>query len=114
MENAQNQSVASVTLREMRFAPLFHMFLLRALEMPKMRYSPDVERPVRIKRKIRKRRYLSGKHVYKTEQMELTIPAKFKKIIEPFLNKDLRVEARVKGIQLIIDAKPAENTRENV
>jgi hypothetical protein len=38
--------------------------------------------------------------------MELTIPAKFKNIIEPFLNKDLKVEAKVKDNQLIIDAKP--------
>jgi hypothetical protein len=79
-----------------------------------MRYPTDIERPVRIKRKTRKRRYLSGKRVYTTEQIELTIPNKFKNIIEPFLNKDLKVEARAKGNQLIIDAKPIENTRENV
>jgi hypothetical protein len=79
-----------------------------------MRYPTDIERPVRIKRKIRKRRYLSGKRVYKTEQIELTIPTKFRNIVEPFLDKDLKVEARVEGNQLIIDAKPAENTGENV
>ncbi len=79
-----------------------------------MRYPTDIERPVRIRRKFKENHYLSGKRVCKREQIELTIPARFKNIIEPFLNKDLKVEARADGNQLIIDAVLAENPRENV
>jgi hypothetical protein len=76
-----------------------------------MRCRTDMERPVRIKRKIRKRRYLSGKRVYKRERIGLTIPARYKEVIEPFLNKDLEVDVRREGNSIIIDVKPMENTR---
>jgi hypothetical protein len=46
--------------------------------------------------------------------LELTIPAKFKDVVEPFLNKDLKVEARREGNSIIIEAKPVEDPRENV
>jgi hypothetical protein len=63
---------------------------------------------VRIRRKIKERRYLHGKHVYKHQQLELTIPSKFKDIVENFLYKDLKIEARKEGNSLIIEAKPLE------
>ena len=66
-----------------------------------------------LRRKIQQKRYLSGKGVYRQERMELTIPSRYKNIIEPFLDKDLKVEARREGNNLIIDAKPAENTHAN-
>jgi hypothetical protein len=74
-----------------------------------MRCPTNIERPVRIKRRLQKTSYLSGKRIYRRERIELTIPARFKDIIEPFLNKDLRVEARVEGSRLLIDAKPVES-----
>jgi len=40
--------------------------------------------------------------------LELTIPAKFRNVVEPFLNKDLKVEAKREGINLIIEANPVE------
>ena len=36
---------------------------------------------------------------------------KFKNTVEAFLNKDLKVEARAEGNQLIIEAKPLENVK---
>jgi len=35
-------------------------------------------------------------------------------VIEPFLNKDLKVDVRREGNSFIIDAEPVENTGENV
>jgi hypothetical protein len=68
------------------------------------------EHVVRIRRKLKQQRYCHGKAVYKRHQLELTIPAKFKDVVEPFLNKDLKVEARREGNSIVIEAKPIENT----
>jgi hypothetical protein len=57
---------------------------------------------------VKQNRYCHGKGIYKREQLELTIPAKFKDVVEPFLNKDLKVEARREGNSIIIQAKPVE------
>jgi hypothetical protein len=57
---------------------------------------------------MKQNRYLDGKRIYKREQLELTIPSKYKDLVEPFLNKDLKVEARQEGNNLIIEAKPVE------
>jgi len=43
---------------------------------------------------LKENRYFDGKQIYKREQMELTIPSKFRDVVEPFLDKDLKVEAR--------------------
>jgi len=72
------------------------------------------EHVVRIRRKVKQNRYLGGKRIYRHEQLELTIPAKFKDVIEPFLNKDLKVEARREGNSIIIEAKPVERFKENI
>jgi len=69
---------------------------------------------VRIRRKLKQNHYCHGKGIYKREQLELTIPSKFKDVVEPFLNKDLKVEARREGNSIIIEAKPVERLRENV
>ena len=95
-------------MREMRLTLLLHLFLLRTMEVSKMRHPTNIERPVRLRRRTQVTRYLGGKSVYKRERIELTIPAKFKDIIEPFLNKDLKVEAKVDGNRLFIDAEPLE------
>jgi len=63
---------------------------------------------------VKQNRYLGGKRIYRHEQLELTIPAKFKDVIEPFLNKDLKVEARREGNSIIIEAKPVERFKENI
>jgi len=73
-----------------------------------MRNPTNIERVVRIRRKLKENHYLRGKAVYKRERLELTIPAKFRDVVEPFLDKDLKVEARREGNNLIIEAKPVE------
>jgi len=66
------------------------------------------EHVVRIRRKLKQNRYCHEKGIYKREQLELTIPSKFKDVVGPFLNKDLKVEAKQEGKSLIIEAKPVE------
>ncbi len=89
----------------MRRKLLFHVLLLLALEVPKMRQPTDIERPVRIRRRAERRRYPNGKSEYKTKQMLLPIPARFRDIVEPFLDKDLRVDVRREGESLIFNAE---------
>jgi len=92
----------------MRGPLLLYMQLLRPMEVSKMRNSTNIERPVRIRRKLKENRYLHGKAVYKREQLELTIPSRFNAVIEPFLDKDLKVIVKEEGNSLVIVAKPVE------
>jgi hypothetical protein len=71
--------------------------------------NPDAHsHVVRIRRQLKKTRYLQGKSVYKYHRYELTIPAEYKDLIERFMDKDLQVEAKQVGNNLIIEAKPIE------
>jgi len=65
---------------------------------------------VRIQRVLKRDRNFDGKVVYKNNQLELTIPARFKHTVEPFLDKDLKVETKIEGDSIVIELKPAENT----
>jgi hypothetical protein len=69
---------------------------------------------VRIRRELKKARYLKNKRVYNYYRYELTLPVKFKDIIEQFMNKDLKVEAKREGNNLVIEAKPMERLEGNV
>jgi hypothetical protein len=60
---------------------------------------------VRIRRRVIRSQYLN-KAYYRYHRYELTIPSKYKDLIEAFMNKDLRVEAKQEGNNLIIEAKP--------
>jgi hypothetical protein len=64
------------------------------------------ERFVRIRQRMKRQPRLRGKPVYKRRQLELTIPSKFKDLVEPFLNKDLKFEAKRVGNKIIIEVKP--------
>jgi len=64
------------------------------------------ERFVRIRQRTKRQPRLRGKAAYKRRQLELTIPSKFKDLVEPFLNKDLRVEAKRVGNKIVFEAKP--------
>jgi hypothetical protein len=57
---------------------------------------------------LEKARYLKGKRVYNYYRYELTIPVKFRDIVEQFMNKDLKVGAKQEGASLIIEAKRIE------
>jgi hypothetical protein len=69
---------------------------------------------VRIRWELKKARYLKGKHVYNYYRYELTIPVKYKDILEQFMNKDLKVEAKQEGNNLIIKAEPKIELGQNV
>jgi len=62
---------------------------------------------VRIRRKVTRSRY-HNKAVYKYSRYELTIPARYKDLVEAFMNKDLQVEAKQEDNTLIIQARPIE------
>ena len=66
----------------------------------------DRDHVVRIRRKLKQQHYLRGKAVYTHHQLELTIPSKYKDVVEPFLNKDLKIDVRREGNSFIINAKP--------
>ena len=104
----QNNRWHKLHLSKMRRPLLLHMLIPCPMEVSKMRNPTNIERVVRIRRKLKENRYFDGKCVYKREQWELTIPSRFKEVVEPFLNKDLKVEARQEGNNLIIEAKPVQ------
>ena len=64
---------------------------------------------------MKENRYFDGKRIYKREQLELTIPSKFRDVVEPFLDKDLQVTAKqTSSNSLILEIKPVERTGENL
>jgi hypothetical protein len=65
------------------------------------------EQHVRIQQKTKKYRNFPGKKVYTRHILQLTIPNRFKDVVEPFLNKDLKVETSQVGDNVVIKAKIA-------
>jgi hypothetical protein len=65
------------------------------------------EHYVRIRQNTRKYRNFNSKKVYARHILQLTIPNRFKDVVEPFLNKDLKVETKQVGDNLVIKAKIA-------
>ena len=62
---------------------------------------------IRIQRKVSKRRYLDGKRTYTYERFYVPIPKQFHDKIEPFLNKNLKVQVKpVNGGLKIICTPP--------
>ena len=64
---------------------------------------------IRIQRKVSKRRYLHGKRTYTYERLYVPIPKEFHDLVEPFLNKNLKVEVRRKNDGVEIICVPCEN-----
>jgi hypothetical protein len=64
------------------------------------------ERFVRIRQRTKRQLRIRGKPAYKQRQLELTIPSKFRDLVEPFLNKDLKFEAKRVGNKIVIEVKP--------
>ena len=64
---------------------------------------------VRIERKVSKRRYLDGKRTYTYERFYVPIPKQFHDKIEPFLNKNLKLEVKPVNGGLKIICIPREN-----
>ena len=65
------------------------------------------EQHVRIQQKTKKYRNFPRKKVYTRHILQLTIPSRFKNVVKPFLNKDLKVETKQVGDNLVIEAKIA-------
>jgi hypothetical protein len=110
--NVLRKSLAYVTRARNAGSLLLHLRLLHELEMPTMRRKTNMNpyhehAIVRIRRKVTRSHYLN-KAVYRYHRYELTIPARYKDLIEAFMNKDLTVEAKQEANTLIIVAKPAE------
>ncbi|MFB0501437.1 MAG: hypothetical protein ACETVP_03115 [Candidatus Bathyarchaeia archaeon] len=61
---------------------------------------------IRIERKVSKRRYLDGKRTYTYERFYVPIPKQFHDKIEPFLNKNLKLEVKPANGSLKIICTP--------
>jgi len=65
------------------------------------------DQTIRIYRRIAKKRYLKGKHVYEHLRIYVPIPSRFHKIIKPFLNQRLKIEVVKEddGVVIILHPK---------
>jgi len=57
---------------------------------------------MRILRVKSRKRYLGGKRVYECERLRVEIPSRFKRVVEPFLGQDLKMDVESRGDKLII------------
>jgi len=60
------------------------------------------DQTIKIYRRIAKKRYLKGKHVYEHLRIYVPIPSKFHNIIKPFLNQRLKIEMVKQGDCIVI------------
>ena len=58
---------------------------------------------VRIRRRMKQCRHVNG--VKRYHQIELTIPARFRDLVKPFMNRDLELDIKRKDDRIIIEAK---------
>lgn len=68
---------------------------------------------MKIHRRKSKKRYLSKKNVYEYDVLSVTIPTKFHKTVEPFLDKDLNIEVKSDNNKITIVLKPRKNVSAN-
>lgn len=65
---------------------------------------------MKIRRRKSKKRYLGAKNVYEYEQLSVGLPARFHKVVEPFLGKDLDMNVKTDGnSKVVIVLTPREN-----
>ncbi len=57
---------------------------------------------MRIRRVKSRKRYLSGKKVYECERLRVEIPSRFKGVVEPFLEQDLKMSVESQEDRLVI------------
>lgn len=57
---------------------------------------------MRIRRVKFRKRYLGGKKVYVCERLRVEIPGRFKGVVEPFLDQDLKISVESREDELII------------
>ena len=68
---------------------------------------------MKIHRRKSKKRYLGKKNVYEYDVLSVTIPTKFHKTVESFLDKDLNIEVKSDNNKITIVLKPRKNVSVN-
>jgi len=66
---------------------------------------------IKIYRRLGKKRYLKGKHVYEHERICVPIPSKLHDKIKPFLNHRLKISLATQNSDLLITLHPAKTFR---
>jgi hypothetical protein len=57
---------------------------------------------VKIRRKKSRKRYLGEKNVYEYEQLWVSIPARFRESVKPFLDKELDIDVKTDGDSKVV------------
>ena len=66
---------------------------------------------VKIYRRLGKKRYLNGKHIYEHERIHVPIPSKLHEKIKPFLNQPLKIKVANQNGDLVITLHPVKTFR---
>ena len=68
---------------------------------------------MKIHKRKSKKLYLGKKNVYEYDVLSVTIPSKFHKTVEPFIDKDLDIEVKSENNKITIVLQPRENVSAN-
>jgi len=66
---------------------------------------------VKIYRRLAKKRYLRGKHVYRHERICVPIPSRLHHKVKPFLNQRLKMGVANQNEDLVIKLHPVKSFR---
>ena len=66
---------------------------------------------IKIYRRLGKKRYLNGKHIYEHERIHVPIPSKLHEKVKPFLNQPLKIKIAKKNGDLVITLHPVKTFR---
>ena len=66
---------------------------------------------IKIYRRIGKKSYLSGKHVYEYERICVPIPSRLHNKVKPFLNQRLKIDVANQNEDLVIKMHPVKTFR---
>jgi len=69
------------------------------------------DQTIKIYRRLAKKRYLKGKHMYEHERLCVPIPSRFHDIVKPFLNQRLKIEVANRGGGLVVALNPEKTFR---
>lgn len=65
---------------------------------------------MKIRRRKCRKRYLGKKGIYEYERLSVDLPAKFRDVVEPFLDQDLDMDVKKDGDnRVVIVLTPREN-----
>jgi len=66
---------------------------------------------IKIYRRLGKKRYLRGKHVYEYERICVPIPSRLHDKVKPFLNQRLKIDVASQNSGLVIILHPVKTFR---